>query len=112
MYSINIDLCTGNYHIQVIDVRSYNKDSYHIPSHSQATLLVGIHLILPTLAKQHTHHWYILVLIIGGESMLMGSIIDVFVTLTHNWYELSAKCCQKLDFCSKTVIFSHIVVGY
>ena len=29
LYSINIDLCTSNYHIQVIDVRSYNKDSYY-----------------------------------------------------------------------------------
>ena len=44
--------------------------------------------------------------------MLIDSIIDVLVTLTHNWFELSAKFCQKPDFCSKTVIFSGIVVGY
>ena len=37
LYSINIDLRTSNYHIQVIDIRSYNKDSYHTTSHSQAT---------------------------------------------------------------------------
>ena len=86
----------------MIDVRSYSKDSYCIPSHSQATLLVGVHLIPPTLVKQHTHHWYILVLIIGGESVLIGSIIDVLVTLTHSWYKLSVKFCQKLNICSKT----------
>ena len=39
LYSINIDLHTSNYHIQVIDIRSYNKDSYHTTSHSQATQL-------------------------------------------------------------------------
>ena len=43
LYSVNIDLCTSNYHIQGIDIRSYNKDSCHITSHSQAVLLVGVH---------------------------------------------------------------------
>ena len=42
LYSINIDLHTSNYHIRVIDIRSYIKDSYHTTSHSQATLLVGV----------------------------------------------------------------------
>ena len=71
LYSINIDLHTSNYHIQVIDIRSYNKDSYHTTSHSQATLLVGVHPV-PLAATPKTQ------LIIGGESMLIGSIIDVF----------------------------------
>ena len=57
-------------------------------------------------------NWYILVPIIGGESMLICSIIDVLVTLTHNWYEFSVKFHQKLDFCGKTLIFSGIMVGY
>ena len=48
LYYINIDLCISSYHIQVIDVRSYNKDSYCFTSHSQATLLVGVHPVLPT----------------------------------------------------------------
>ena len=34
--------------------------------------------------------------------MVIGSIIDVLVTLTHNWYELSEKFHQKLNFCGKT----------
>ena len=48
LYYINIDLHTCSYHIRVIDVRSYNKDSYRITSHSQATLLVGVHPVHPT----------------------------------------------------------------
>ena len=51
LYYINIGLHTSNYHIWVIDVRSYNKDSYHITSYSQATLLVGVHLVPPTNPK-------------------------------------------------------------
>ena len=35
--------------------------------------------------------------------MLIGSIIDVLVTLTRNWYELSVKFHQKLNFCGETV---------
>ena len=72
LYSINIDLSTSNYHIWVIDVRSYNKDSYHITSHSQATLLVGVHPVHPTISQTSNLPF------IGGESMLIGSIIDVF----------------------------------
>ena len=48
LYSLSIDLHTSNYHIQVIDVRSYNKDSYRITSHGQATLLVGVHPVYLT----------------------------------------------------------------
>ena len=97
----------------MIDIRSYKKDSYHIPSHSQATLLLGVHLILPTLAKQHTHHWYILVLIIGGESMLIGSIIDVLVTLTHSLNELSVKFSPKNLIFAVKLSFSVVsMVGY
>ena len=96
----------------MIDVRSYSKDSYRITPHQQATPLVGVPQYILHLTKYHTHHWYILVPIIGGESVLIGSIIDVLVTLTHNWCELSVKFHQKLDFCSKTVIFSGIMVGY
>ena len=51
LYSINIDLHSSNYHIQVIDIRSYNKDSYCISSHSQATLLVGVHPVQPTISQ-------------------------------------------------------------
>ena len=62
-YSINIDLCTSNYHIQVIDIRSYNKDSYCTTSHSQATLAVGVRLVPPsklsiTQPNISTYHWY------------------------------------------------------
>ena len=52
LYSINIDLHTSNYHIQVIDIRSYNKDSYHITCHSQANLLVAVHPVYPTSLPQ------------------------------------------------------------
>ena len=55
----------------MIDIRSYNKDSYHITSHSQATLLVGVYPVHPT-----THQ--ITVYFIGGESVLIGSIFDVY----------------------------------
>ena len=48
LYSVNIDFHISSYHIQVIDIRSYNKDSYNITSHSQATLLVGVHPVHPT----------------------------------------------------------------
>ena len=71
LYYINIDLHISSYHIQVIDIRSYKKDSYHITSHSQATLLVGVHLVPPTPHQ-------ITISFIGGESMLIGSIIDVY----------------------------------
>ena len=71
LYYINIDLCTSNYHIRVIDIRTYNKDSYCITSHSQATLLVGVHPVTLTATPKT-------LLIIGGESVLIGSIIDVY----------------------------------
>ena len=48
LYYIKIDLHTSNYHIRVIDIRSYNKDSYRTTSHSQATLPVGVHPVHPT----------------------------------------------------------------
>ena len=51
LYSINIDLRSGSYHIRVIDVGLYNKDSYHITSHQPITLSVGVHPIPPTSAK-------------------------------------------------------------
>ena len=86
LYSINIDLCTSNYHIQVIDVRSYKKDPYYTTSHSQATLFVGVHLVTPTaIPKPPTYDRYILVPIIGRESMLIGSIIDVFIHSQLVW---------------------------
>ena len=61
LFSISIDSCSGNYHIWVIDVRSYNKDSYHTTSHKPSTLLVGVHLVHATLAKQQTPgiFWYL-----------------------------------------------------
>ena len=60
LYSINIDLHASNYHIQVIDVRSYNKDSYCTTSHRQATLAVGVHPVPPTkLPKNPTYHKYL-----------------------------------------------------
>ena len=52
-------------------VRSYNKDSYHITAHSQATLLIGVHPVPPTTSPKTQP-------IIGGESVLIGSIIDMF----------------------------------
>ena len=52
LYSINIDLCTSNYHIRVIDIRSYTKDSYHTTSQSQATLLVGVHPVTSTASPK------------------------------------------------------------
>ena len=55
-YSINLGLCSGNCHIRVIDIRPYNKDSYHTTSHQPSTLSVGVHPVPPTLAKQYTIH--------------------------------------------------------
>ena len=48
LYAFNIDLCISSYHIRVIDIRFYNKDSYRITSHSQVSLLVGVHPVHPT----------------------------------------------------------------
>ena len=69
LYSINLDLHSSNYHIQVIDVRSYNKDSYHTTSHQPSTLSVGAQLVPPTPANLH-----ILVPIIWYPSQ--GSVVN------------------------------------
>ena len=45
---------SNSYHIRVIDVRSYNKDSYHITSHQPSTPFAGVHPVLLALAKSHT----------------------------------------------------------
>ena len=54
LYSINLDLCSSNYHIWVIDVRYYNKDSYCTTSHQPSTLSVGVHPVLITVCPQQT----------------------------------------------------------
>ena len=55
----------------MIDIRPYNKDSYCIFSHSQAALLVGVHPIYPTIPQIGKPF-------IGGESVLIDSIIDMY----------------------------------
>ena len=42
LYSFSISLCSDSYHIWVIDVRSYNKDSTPYLSQTKQTLYVGV----------------------------------------------------------------------
>ena len=116
LYSINIDLHTGNYQIWVIGVRSYKKDPT-IASHSQANPSC-----LSTPSNSHSYPKTLL--IIGGESMLIGSIIDVFlVTLTcigMSFGEISQKAqvltvkllfsvVSWLEFCKISLKFQKIL---
>ena len=71
LYYISIALHISNYHIQVIDVRSYKKDSYHYLSQPSNTIAIGVHPVTLTATPKTLPF-------IGGESMLIHSIIDVY----------------------------------